>query len=829
MDNTVSDSWKKVSEYLKQGISLIPVRDKADSKHPAKTPFFGWKVYQEVCITEAELFAQMEKFNTTATAFICGPVSGNLEVLDIDCKNWVGIDILLFTQIEKMLPEVWDTLRIHKTPSGGYHIIYKIADHEPEGNLKLAWKADAKEAALETRGTGGYALTDSSLNYTVHKDNPIPTITWLDRCSLKAICESFNEKKKIEAIKPQRQQSEFYDENPFEDFNQKDNGVTLSEHGWEIIKQDSKFIWYTRPGKKDGISASFNKEKNIYYVFTSSTGFEPSTGYFPSMVLSKLQFNGDNKECYRYLVEKGFGKVNKEKERRFAETYAKQKTSIPNNFSPEAKKIYQETINKIKEAYPFGEFIKYNSDSEKLEVSREALYNVASNIGYRIHNDELMKIDTYIVKKVPERVFYDELKAYIKNDDEDELEELFNIWEKFIQKNGEFTISRLQEFDTNLLLKDDRQNAYQYFSNCWIHITAQDIKLMKYDDFKHLVFEEKIRDREFELSDDGGTYLDYLVKAVAYNEYVASIIGFVCHDYKDETTGYIPVLTEICEDPADGGGSGKNVFCSLFKYVTTFINKNCSGIKQDEKFFQMWTGQRILALSDLPDNFDFSPLKEAATGSILHKRLFKDEREVPVEETPKFLCQTNYSVDIKDGGLKRRIKFLEFSDFFTKEGGIDTYYNKHFPNDWDKADWIGFDNVIAKSIKVWLSNGLKIKDNPITATGWSKKFKHTYGPTIFGIIETYWKEWCAQSKITNDNFKKCINDYYSENNISKKYEVTMHRLNKALKEYADRFDIKFNKDESWSEIGVKIKGKSFTAGFEIEEQENVDDMFKSEN
>ena len=46
-NNKIESAWKKIAAYLKEGISLIPVRDKADSKHAAKTPFFGWKQYKK--------------------------------------------------------------------------------------------------------------------------------------------------------------------------------------------------------------------------------------------------------------------------------------------------------------------------------------------------------------------------------------------------------------------------------------------------------------------------------------------------------------------------------------------------------------------------------------------------------------------------------------------------------------------------------------------------------------------------------------------------------------------------------------------------------------
>jgi len=823
----ISKSWKINSDYLKQGISLIPVRDKADSKYPAKTPMFGWKRYQEEIITEAELFQQLEKFNTTAVAFVMGRVSGNFEGIDIDEKNWIGISVMFFDQIEKLMPSVWAKLRIHKSPSGGRHILYRISDHEPEGNRKLAWKEGMKEAAIETRGEGGILLNDSCLNYSAEFDRPIPTITWLERCSLFAIATSFNQKIKVEAIKPKREQTDFYTENPFEDYNKKDGGTILTEYGWKVIgSENNKYIYYTRPGKTEGISASFNKETNVYFVFTSSTEFEPSVGYFPSMVLSKLQFNNDNKAVYQYLVEKGYGSVNKTKELKFAEQYAKKKIPLPNNFSEEAKGKYKEVTEKIEEAYPYGVFIKTDPQDEdgKMEVSREALYYISGKLGFRFYENNIVRIEDHVVRKCTEREYYDEVKEYIKADDPDELEMLLNIWEKFIQKNGSFTMSRLPEFDTELLIKDDRQNAYQFFRNGFLHITSGVMEFKDYEEFDQLVFKEKIRDRDYVETDNTGVYGEYLQNCVGLNDYTKAIIGFLVHDFKNSSTGFIPVLTEQCENPEDGGGSGKNVFCNLLSHATSFINKNCAGVKYDEKFFQMWTGQRIMALSDLPEHFDFGFIKEAATGSLLHKRLFKDEVEVPVDRTPKIVCQTNYSVENVDGGIKRRIRLLEFTDFYTKAGGIDEHHKKHFPEDWTADDWHGYDSVIASSIQVYLQNNCKINKPTITEGGWMKRFRQTYGPTIADILHVYFKGWVEKGAVSKDDFNKDLNEYYSDNGVQKKYEVSSMKMNKALAEFCSHHDIKFNKDHQWSENNIKVKGKLF--GVQIEGFDDEEDGVK---
>src|SRR6187399_1474709 len=213
--------WQQIEAYLSDGISLIPVRDK-DQVLPnggtlkAKTPCGNkaagttWQQYQNAIITKDELWHKMEQYNTTAVAMVGGAVSGNLKIIDIDVKYNPGIDAILFADIAKFYPHLYAQLRIHRTPSGGYHLLYRVTGGTVPGNLKLAGRpaTDAEIAALiasgvkrppnainflETRGEGGYALLPPSMGYTLHAGAQIPVITWEERCSLISLCQSYTQ------------------------------------------------------------------------------------------------------------------------------------------------------------------------------------------------------------------------------------------------------------------------------------------------------------------------------------------------------------------------------------------------------------------------------------------------------------------------------------------------------------------------------------------------------------------------------------------------------------------------------------------------------------
>lgn len=792
MQTTFADVWKSAEYFISQGLCLIPLHDK-DTIYKGRTytkkSAYPWKKYQTEMMQKDELYHLMyEKWDTTAFGIVTGKISDNLEVIDVDVKNWPGIDAMLFTTIEKMFPQLYDKLFIRKTPSGGFHLLYRITGGNPEKNLKLAYKEESKEAALETRGEGGYIAASPSLGYSDHQLRAIPIITWEERCSLIKICRSFNEKpeKKNIEFKPS-EKSDYYSLNPFDDYNHKDDGKVLYDNGWKICGKSNNFIYYTRPGKDSGVSASFNKSTLIYYIFTSSTNFENARGYQPATILAHYMFGGDKKKTFQYLVQSGFGKINEKFEKKVISNTIKQKAKLPANISNEAKVEYEKLKLEMEELLPYGEFWFYNSKNE-LNISRENFVNVADNLGFRNYRNEVVKVVNNFIHNVTLRQFQDDVKAYIKIPDALEYEQVCNCYEKFMESHGKYTMQRLPLLDEDLIVKDTKNAAYKFFENGIQFISVDGFKMYPYEKMNdRLVWANKIQKRKFN-DFEGGKYYEFIKLAVGSDmlSHVQKCLGFLTHEYKDETTGYIIVLTEQCPDPKQGGGSGKNVFCNLLKLSTTYTNKPGAQAKFDEKFFQSWNGQRIFGISDVSKDFDFSFLKEPSTGSFIWKRLFKDEVEIPNSEAPKFIVQTNFSYDITDGGLKRRIVPIEFTDFFTRCGGLDVHFGCHFPDGWSEEDFNGYDTFIAYSIQEWLKAGRKLTSPILTSGGWEKQFRQKYGEMLFGFITEYWNLWLERQTVPNSEFNQDLERYAVENNINKIYYPSSIKINAALKEWAEK-------------------------------------------
>lgn len=799
--------WPQVKRLLEEKFSIIPVRDKQEGDHKPKTPYSYWTKYQTEIITEADLWHLMAtKYNTTAIAVVGGAVSGNLEIIDIDNKNKAGIEAEVFNAINTLFPNLFKRLRIHKSPSGGYHILYRVSDGKIPGNKQLAklpLEPGQKQpkAFLETRGEGGYVLLPPSMGYEIYQDVPVPVITWTERCAIISICEGFTEFIKVDEEKVERKADDYYDVNPFQHFNKSPEAEgVLEANGWPKYGSNAKFIWFSRPGGSKTIHAALLKGSNLYYFFTTNTEFTNDKCYQPATVLSILEHGGDKKKTYRELVQRGYGIIKPNVEKAII---ARAEGTPPPNLSLDARAAFTAAISERERLYPYGAFWTVESD-ESITIDRENLYKVANGLGFRFDygTQTIVRIKENRVYKSHDRDFFDTVKNYIKD------EQILSAYEAFLQRSGKFSIGRLQLLNEDEILNDTRHVCYKFFKDVIVKITKDEWTEHGYNELgpKQLIWADQIQKREFRFG-DSGRYVDFLEKALEYDKrekYIQSIIGYLAHNFKSEDIAYMPVLIEQCEDPIHGGGSGKNVFCNLFKLTTTVSGKPGEQITYDNNLLQAWSGERIFVMSDVPKNFKFSFFKELIAGPGSVNKKYVNEVVVPIEKMPKFVVQTNYSYENVDGGMKRRLRPLEFTDFFTKAQGLDVHYGINFPWGWNEEDWAGYDGTIIMSVQHWLKSH-KIDDLVLTEGSWRKKFQMEYNMTTYEFIKENFQDWVEMEEVKNDVFKKQLDDFYIERNVSRIYQYSSIRINKAIAEYSEHYGYGYIPDVKKREMGLQYK------------------------
>jgi replicative DNA helicase len=337
MSNEIKE---KAKQYLRAQLSVIPT---TETKSPAITT---WKPYQSEKIKEEEIEALFSGANVKGLGIVCGAISGNLEVIDVDTKHddtgslWDELRGL----IEDNLPELYKSLVIAQTKSGGYHIYYRCSSIA--GNLKLSNKAN-RETLIETRGEGGYVVAPPSPEYKYIQGEPslIPTITPEEREILFSIAKSFNELQEEERPKLSTTSASSYsptENTPFNDYNQRGDVIGLLESkGWKVVNQRGQRINLLRPGSTDSkTSGNFHTGLNVLVVFSSSTEFTPGKGYSRAQVFSLLEFSGDYKLASRRLLELGYGEPYKGAELRPTQLSTQQiKVEVVNSVNKESSVI----------------------------------------------------------------------------------------------------------------------------------------------------------------------------------------------------------------------------------------------------------------------------------------------------------------------------------------------------------------------------------------------------------------------------------------------------------------------------------------------------------
>jgi hypothetical protein len=320
----MDDIYLAALQLTKEGISVVPVSVDG-SKKPAP---FTWRKYQEERPTTQELIDWFGKGTQQGVGAICGAVSGNLEMLELEGR---AVAAQIHIQAKDMaensgLGDLWQKIQdgyCEVTPSGGIHWLYRISDGQVPGNQKLARRPGENggvDVLCETRGEGGFVILAPSAGSCHPSGEPwkilsgsiqtIPTITMDEREALFSIFRCFDEMPKIENIAQEVKSREVNLSLPGDDYNSK---VTweqiLTPLGWSKVYTKGEAIAWRRPGKNEGISATtnFNGKDNLY-VFTTSTIFESEHSYSKFAAYATLEHNGDFKKAASALRSQGYGK-----------------------------------------------------------------------------------------------------------------------------------------------------------------------------------------------------------------------------------------------------------------------------------------------------------------------------------------------------------------------------------------------------------------------------------------------------------------------------------------------------------------------------------------
>ncbi len=289
-------------------LSIIPVSSK-------KIPFKPWTEFQTQIAPVEDWYSHYIKQGYVGV--ICGRISLNSEIIDVDVKNDPAKTI--WDDYKALIPAaLFDRLIIHETVNDGYHLIYRCPEATIEPNQQLA-KHTNNDVLIETRGEGGYFCTHTN-DYKVIQGTfdlktlnvDIPVITAQERSQLLEIARSLT---RFIIQKPEKPFA--YSIPAINDFNEKFSIVEVfTKHDWVVTREDQEKVYLKRNGSLAAHSGYYFKGTKTFFCFSTSTEFAAGKPYNHFQVLQVLEGKNDFRTTVRLLPDLGFaveGKAEKVK------------------------------------------------------------------------------------------------------------------------------------------------------------------------------------------------------------------------------------------------------------------------------------------------------------------------------------------------------------------------------------------------------------------------------------------------------------------------------------------------------------------------------------
>lgn len=264
------------------------------------------------------------------------------------------------------------------------------------------------------------------------------------------------------------------------------------------------------------------------------------------------------------------------------------------------------------------------------------------------------------------------------------------------------------------VLEDTQDSCFIYFRNAVVEVTKDNIKLTNYVDIDGFVWKRQIIDRDFNKVDHHESIFRTFVWLISgedverYNS-LKSVVGYLLHSFKTSANNKAVIFNDemISENP--NGGSGKGLFWNALSYMkrVSSIDGKTFEFTRSFPYQTVSTDTQVLVFDDVKKNFNFESLFSLITEGITLEYKGKDAIKLPVQQSPKILITTNYTVGGSGGSFDRRKFEVELSAHFnSNHTPLDEFGHLLF-DDWKQDEWDKFDSFMIQCLQYYLMNGLK--------------------------------------------------------------------------------------------------------------------------
>jgi hypothetical protein len=446
----------------------------------------------------------------------------------------------------------------------------------------------------------------------------------------------------------------------------------------------------------------------------------------------------------------------------------------------------QNEIQLIKNNIKFDEFWSFN-DKGKLEISAYRFKLYLESLNYRkYYPSEKTKTFIFVKKEnkfidiITEFQIKDEiLKNLIINNQLDAFDVAAETLALFSSKY----LSMIDTADVKMD-KDSSDYAMIYYSNLALKISKDSIDKIEYEDMDSFVWKSQVINRDYvDVDHHESQFRSFIWFASGQNREkyntMKSVIGYLLHSHKTASNNKAIIFNDETVSDTPNGGSGKGIIINGIGHMkkTSTIDGKTFDFNKSFAFQTVNTDTQVLAFDDVRKNFDFERLFSVITEGITIEYKGKDAIKIPVQDSPKIIISTNYTIKTDGGSFQRRIFEIEMSDYFgVHHTPLDQFGNLLY-DEWNIDEWNRFDKFMINCLQYYLENGLvKSKTNNLELRKYINETSQEFYE--FSITDNAIKHDIRIGK------NEALNEYHNEYPDSKKF-VTSRTFIKWIKKYSE--------------------------------------------
>jgi hypothetical protein len=728
--------------YFDEGFNPLPLKDNKSPMLPTGHSY----LYNKIDNID-KLFANAKKIGIA-----CGLVSEGFYGLDFDCHQGQDIKSIFDSFVSN--PYVQHLLSTgfiscYSTMSGGYHIYFRY-NGEVLAGCVLSKYVD-KSTMIELRGNGQYLCVYPSSGYTHLMGVEILKLKEIEIASdLIELAKSFTlaSTEVKQKDKSERKWAESWsNDTPEGRYNIECGDEAkniLLEHGWSygFSRQDGVEYW-TRPNKdvKDGSSATWGHQKNMFYVFTSDSSvapFENKGAYSPFNILTLLTYKGDWKRAKDDL-RKRFGMDNDDV---FWSVNQDGKYSL-NNY-------------KFKKFLESHDYFK-NSPNEKSTF-------------------DFVRKEGIFLKLVYEKDIKDFVLTWIEDNNADEA--VYNLMTGNLKFFKREYLSLIKSKEVTPM-RDTADKCYLYYQNCIVEVTKSGRRTISYDDAQQSVWRNQVVNRDYVQADHHKSeYRSFIWKIAGENadkyKSFQSVIGYLMHSYKTNSNNKAIIFNDEIISDSPNGRSGKGLFWNALKKIKNVnsLDGKTFDFNKSFPYQSVSTDCQILVFDDVKKSFNFENLFSVITEGITIEYKGKDSIKLDVTESPKIIITTNYTIKGDSASFIDRMYEVEMSSYFNDRHTPIKEFGHELFNDWDDAEWARFDNYMMECVSIYLREGLI----PMTTINLKqRKLIDAIGSEMIMFLDGLERNEYFKTK---DLYDKFIVSYPEKRNF-----ITQNKMTSSIKSY----------------------------------------------